>query len=238
MKIKLKQGRIIGIEDKSLEPTLPNSDLSFVEDKDLYKEIRNYIKSDHRNLENQLTFQNRVMRGSNPYLAVAVDMFLKENYPQYRLARQIDSEKNLDLTRGTWNDSGLALRNLENSNSEKAQYLFNQLSSRGISEKDFPLFIELRDLKLDENLNFNLTENSSYTTAECLNWNSKERYSKINKFGLPKEIDKNSNRQIWTSNSALCRVYLDRCSNLFAGNSGLEVSNDNGRVVLAKLHSS
>jgi len=237
MKLKISRGRIIGIEDPSLKPILPNSDLSFVEDKDLYKEIRNYLKSEHRNLKNELIFQDEVMKGSSTYLAVAVDMFLKKYHPGFRIARHTDLETNLSMFKGFYIDSGLALRNLKGANKEQGIYLFNQLKQRGIKEKNFPIWLDLRGLLLDQNLNFNLTDESRYKTEECLSWECGIGYSKIDDFGLPQQKDKNSGRQIWTSDYSLSRCYLVRISYLYSSDSVFSYSNDIGRVVLAKARS-
>ena len=235
MKLKINHGRIIGIENQVLNPVLPTSDLSFIEDKDLYKEIRNYIKSEHRNLENKFTFEGGVMKGSNPYLAVAVDMFFKKYHPEYRLSTQLDLEQDLEFTKGTYNDSGLALRNLTGANKEQAEHIFVQLKKRGVLEKNFPLWLNLKGLELASDLNFDLTDESFYKTAECLNWENGANYSKINDFGLPKEKDSNSSRQIWTSSSnALSSAFLKRNSSLNSSNSYLVNSDDDGRVVLRR----
>ena len=238
MKLKINHGRIIGIENQALNPIIPTSDLSFIEDKDLYKEIRNYIKSDHRNLENKFTFEDGVMKQSNSRLAVAVDMFFKKYHPEYRLSTQLDLEQDLEFTKGTYNDSGLALRNLTGANKEQAEHLFEQLKKRGVKIENFPLWINLKGLELTSDLNFNLTDESFYKTAECLNWESGTNYSKINDFGLPKEKDSNSSRQIWTSSSnALSRAYLYGGSDLDSNYSSLDNSDDDGRVVVAKVRS-
>ena len=89
-------------------------------------------------------------------------------------------------------------------------------------------------MSLDSNLNFNLTDESQYKTAECLNWKSGEKYSKIDEFGLPKEKDENSSRQILTINSGLSRGYLYWVSDLSSSSLDLSNSDDSGRVVLAK----
>ena len=80
---------------------------------------------------------------------------------------------------------------LNKNNKEQAVYLFDQLKKRGLTEKDFPIWFNLRDLELDNNLNFNLTDESIYSTQPCLDWENGTRYSKINSFGLPKEKDEN-----------------------------------------------
>jgi len=94
----------------------------------------------------------------------------------------------------------------------------------------------MRGLTLDDNLNFNLTPESFYKTAECLNWDNETKFSKINEFGLPKEKDENSNRKIWTLGYSLSRCYLNGNSYLYSGYSDLLNYGDSGRVVLAKLH--
>jgi len=214
-----------------------SGNLSFVTDENLYKEICKYIKLEHPNLENKFTFEG-VMKQSNAPLAVAVDMYLKSTNSEYRLATQLDLESNLDFTKGTYNDSGLALRNLTGANSEQAKYLFEQLKKKGIKESAFPLVIFLQGLELTNDLNYNLTEESIYTTAKCLNWASGTPFSKVNKFGLLEKEDKTSSRKIWTNKDcALAGCYLDSDSNLNSNNSSLLNSNDDGRVVLAKPRS-
>jgi len=222
------------VESQIIQPT---GDLTYVTDEALYKEITQYLKKEHPNLNNPLTFNNGVMKQSNTYIATAIDMFCKKHMKEYRLATQLDLEQDLEFTKDTYNDSALALRNLKNDNSEQANYLFNQLKQKGIKEKDFPIWFNLRDLELDSNLNFNLTDKSIYSTQECLNWKSGEKFSKTNNFGLPEKIDKSSSRQIWTSNNALSSCYLGGGSCLGSGDSGLSDSGGDGRVVLAKVRS-
>jgi hypothetical protein len=240
MKLEINHGEIIGIKDQILNPILPTEDLSFIEDKDLYKEIRNYIKNDHPNLENKLIFDEseKVMKYSNLYLAVAVDMFSKEYHPEYRLATQFDLEQNLPMFEDFDIDSGLALRNLTGTNKDKGIYLFNQLKQRGIKKSNFPIWVDLRGITLDSNLNFNLTDESRYKlNADCLNWKKGEKYSLIDDYGLPKKKDSNSGRQIWTADHALSGGSLSWCSVLVSGNSVFVYSGDNGRVVVAKVRS-
>ena len=228
---------------KTASPIIPISGaLSFVTDINLYKEFVEYVDSafsSHKNiLSSNLKFENGVMKGSNTYIATAADMFLKSTGSEYRLATQLDLEQDLKFTEGTYNDSGLALRNLIGDNKEQAKYVFNQLKQRGFDESYFPIWLNLRGLKLDKNLNFNLTDESLFKTAECLNWATGTKFSKINDFGLPLEKDENSSRQIWTSDNSLSRAYLLRYSDLYSSGSDLAYSNDNGRVVFAKLRSS
>jgi len=233
MKLTIQQGRITGIKEQELNPVLPESDLSFVTDKDLYREIRNYIKSEHGDIERQSTFEEGVMKHSNPSLAVAVDMFFKNHHPEYRLATQFQLEQDLDFTRGTYNDSGLALRSLTGFNEEQARHLYEQLKKRN-PKIEFPIFCDLRGLELDSNLNFNLTDESRYKTAKCLNWSSGTNYSKTDDFGLPRTKDNSSSRQIWTTSEGFVRSFLNWCSYLYAYGDILANSSDGGRVVLAR----
>ena len=172
------------------------------------------------------------MKGSNPYIATAVDMFLQSINDTHRIATQKDLETNLEMFRGFYEDTGLVLRSLNNPNNYKAKYLYEQL---GKANSTLPIFFDLRGLKLDANLNFNLTEESRYKTANCLNWKSGTKYSKIDEFGLPKEEDKNSSRQIWTLKDGLVRLYLNGLLDLVSYNEDLEDSLDNGRVVVVDL---
>ena len=219
--------------EKSIQETTQltlSKDLEFITDENLYKEISKYLKTEFSNLDNKLEFKGKIMKQSNSYLTVAIDMYLKKNIPDYRLAIQADLETDLSKFKNFYVDSGLALRNLTGANKEKAEHIFKQLKQRGIKVEEFPIWLNLRGLELDKNLNFNLTDESVYSPQSSLNWKSGTKYSKINELGLPKEVDENSNRQIWTNNYALSRCYLGRSSDLFANSSNFSNSNDNGRM--------
>ena len=166
----------------------------------------------------------------------AVGMFLKQNRPEYTIARQAELETNLEMFKDYYVDSGLALRSLEDPNSGRASYLHEQLLKKD-SKIKFPIWIDLKGLTLDSSLNFNLTNESAYKTAECLSWNNQTKYSKTDDFGLPKEKDESSSRQIWTMDKGLARCFLDRDSYLNSGYGGLDYSDDDGRVVLVKARS-
>ncbi|HIG95044.1 MAG TPA: hypothetical protein HA283_00485 [Nanoarchaeota archaeon] len=212
--------------------SLPSKDLAFITDENFYKEIICYIHKtfpyNTTTLSGKLSFDG-VMKGSNPYIATAVDMFLQSINDTHRIATQKDLETNLEMFRGFYEDTDLVLRSLNNPNNYKAKYLYEQL---GKANSTLPIFFDLRGLKLDANLNFNLTEESRYKTANCLNWESGAKYSKIDEFGLPKEEDKNSSRQIWTLKDGLVRLYLNRSLDLASNYGNLENSYDLGRVVV------
>ena len=233
----------------------PTGNLSFIKSKYLYEEIIKYLDktfpTNKSILSEKLRFRNGVMRGSNPYIAVCVDMFLKERHYPHRIATQRDLETNLQMFRDYYVDTGLALRSIAEPNKSQAENLYAQIKKANTNIND-PIFIELRNLELDANLNFILTPESRYKTAECLNWKNGEKYSKTDDFGLPKEIDnlkvipsraqasKNSTRQISTASSGLLRSHLDgfysMMNSAFNSNcSSLALSEDSGRVVLAEL---
>lgn len=213
---------------------LPTNNLSFVENENLYKEINKYLSKEFPTLKNSLEFTDKVMKHSNSYLAIAIDMYLKNEMPTHRIATQADLETNLPMFKDFYVDSGLALRNLTGENKKQANFLYDQLQKRNPDIK-FPIWLNLQGLELDKNLNFNLTDESIFSTQESLNWEDETSYSKVNDLGLPKEKDESSNRKIWTSDNALSSCYLNRYSYLVSINSNLSISSDNGRVVLAKI---
>src|SRR3989339_85687 len=224
------------LDEEKPKISILSKDLNFITDENLYKEIVCYMDKTFpahtTTLSGKLSF-NRVMKGSNPYIAIAVDMFLQSINDTHRIATQKDLETNLEMFQGFYEDTGLVLRSLKYPNKDKANYLSKQI---GKANSTLPLFLDLRGLKLDANLNFNLTEESRYkTTANCLNWESGTKYSKIDEFGLPKEEDKNSSRQIWTLKDGLVRLYLNGLLDLVSYNEDLEDSLDNGRVVVVDL---
>jgi len=221
-------------------PHIPNQDLQFIKDENLYQEIIKYLDKtfpDHSEvLNDKISFGDNAMRGSNPYIAVAVDMFLKSISSEYRIARQTDLETNLQMFNETYEDTGLVLRSLKEPNKIQAEYLYNQLQKRNHNIK-FPIWFDIRGLTLDNRLNFNLTDGSRYKTAECLNWEMGTHYLKTDDFGLPKSKDKDSGRQIWTIKDGLSVACLLKSLDLGSSDSSLSYSNDYGRVVLAKPRS-
>jgi len=209
-------------------------------DEAMYKEIIKYMDSKFKNhkhkLSQKLSFKDGVMKSSNPYIAIAVDMFLKTQMSEYRIPTQRDLETDLQKFKGFYIDSGLALRSLEDPNLEQAKNLLHQINKKspGI---ELPIWINLQGLELDKDLNFNLTDESLYKTAECLNWDSGTHYSQTDDFGLPKTKDENASRLIGTTQTGLVRCCLNRYLDLDTGYEDLEDSSDSGRVVLAKSRS-
>ena len=230
--------RTLNPEVYTLRNDLKKENLSFITDKNLYKEIRKYLDatfSAHKStLSKNLRFEDSVMKGSNSYIAVGVDMFLKKQNSKYRIATQRELETNLEMFKGCYKETGLALKSIAEPNKSQAENLYAQIK-KATPNIEFPIFVDLRGLVLDSNLNFNLTDESKYKTAECLNWKDEKRYSKIDDFGLPKEIDKNSKRQIGTKSSGLLSSYLNGALYFNANGEDLSNSNSSGRVVLARV---
>jgi hypothetical protein len=102
----------------------PSGELRFITDVKEYNEIVKYLDSNFKKhkdiLSKNLTFDS-VMKGSNTYIATAIDMYLKSIKSDYRLATQLDLEQDLSFTKDTYNDSGLALRNLPGNNKKQAE---------------------------------------------------------------------------------------------------------------------
>lgn len=240
-----EQKQTTGVPTSSGEHPPASSELRVVDDKNMYDEIVNYHDKkfpDFRNiLSGKLKWDEEkgVMKDSNAYIPVGVDMFLKENNSKYRVSTQLDLEQNLDFTRGTVNDTALALRSLSGENSEEANYLFEQMKKQGISEEDFPIWVNLRGLELESEggrLYHKLTEESFYKTAEFLNWPNRTKFSEVNEYGWPKSEVHGGNRTLYTSNkNAVC--FLVDGSDLDSSGPVLGNSNDYGRVVLAKPRS-
>ena len=223
---------ITKLDEEKPKISISSKDLTFITDENLYKEIVCYMdKTFHYTSAFSIgkLYFDGVMKGSNPYIATAVDMFLQSINDTHRIATQKDLETNLEMFKGFYEDTGLVLRSLKDPNQDKANYLYGQIAK---ANSTLPIFFNLRGLKLDANLNFNLTEESRYKTANCLNWESATKYSKIDEFGLPKEKDENSSRLIWTLEDGLVGLYLDAIPNLNSYDEYLGNSNTTGRVVL------
>jgi hypothetical protein len=201
----------------------PEGKLSFIEDSELYNEILQYIQTKFPKtcptITEDLFFHDGAMEGGGAYSAVAIDMFLKENMPQKRIANLYDLEKNIEQLKFSIVPSGLALRNFEGRNYEQAGHLFNQICDRENSYHPFgspddlsrgiPVCLSLKGLTLDDESNFNLTEESWYRLkAGCLNWENRTKFSETDYFGLPSRQDKNAPRNILTGNHALSACYL------------------------------
>ena len=217
--------------------------LQFITDPNLYNEIIKYLNAQfptHRGvLSGELIFVDGVMKGSSPYINVGVDMYLKSINSKHRIATQRDLETNIEMFSGFYEDTGLELGSIDHPNKDQAEYLYNQIKKIN-SRLKFPIFFDLRDLELGQNLNFNITTQSRYKTADCLNWKDYTSCLQKDDFGLLVAKDNSparhiSARHILAINSGLSRLYFDRDLGLgfYVGN--LARSDDNGRVVLVSV---
>ena len=122
------------------------------------------------------------------------------------------------------------------SNEDKADKIYQQLYERGISAPDFPLWIDLRGLELDKYLNIKLTGESFYVTASFLDWENNTSFSETDFLGLPENADYNSTRIVKTNfEDALSICFLDVNSNIDTRFNDPTISDEDGRIVLAKI---
>ena len=229
--------------------------LQFVKDENLYKEIVKYMNKTFPNskevLFGKLKFEDNVMKGSNPCIATAVDMFLKSINSKSRIATQRDLETNLEMFRGTYEDTGLVLRTKQEPNPYLAENLFNQFKKQGKNIKENSAYVlEFRNLFLKEDSNSPLGLSfilpslySNYFEAPILNELSQQKFefSDIErKTCLPKKVSSAGTRILYTrnwedysiKNSGLVRLYLYWNLDLNSSDKSLSISNDYGRVVL------
>ena len=207
------------------------------------KEINDSIRKDYPDIPvlQIADYSKNIVKGSNSFYNVAVQSKLPFGV---RVAGQGDLEtairiEALDLI-GTYEDTGLVLRTEKNPNSYLARNLMKQVNDRLGKKAKMPVVIPLYDLELvkdqdsPQGLAFKLKENAEITYAPVLNelnganFNSED----VNfKTGLPTKVG-NGNRNIYTRNSGLSRLYLNRNLNLNSNLVNLAASDDNGRVVL------
>jgi|SRR3989344_5628521 len=207
-------------------------------------EINDSIRKDYKgNSALQVgKYSNGIVNGSNPLYAVAVQNRLPAGV---RVASQRDLEKAMKFGvydfRGTYEDTGLVLRSDDNPNSYLAGNLMTQVQDRlGKNAKiKGPIMIPLYELELAKDsdsphgLSFKLKEDAELTLAPMLSGeNHGKRFSKTDELsGLPKELGE-GNRTLYTRDSGLSRLYLDRFLGLGSYFGDLADSYGNGRVVL------
>src|SRR3989339_694650 len=154
---------------------IPSGDLAFITDENLYKEIVCYMDktfpSHTATLSEKLSFDG-VMKGSNSYIATAVDMFLQSINSTHRIATQKDLETNLEMFEGFSEDTGLVLRSLKGLNQDKAKYLYEQI---GKANSTLPIFFDLRGLKLDE---FGLPKEKDENSSRLI-WTLKDGFVRL-----------------------------------------------------------
>ncbi len=203
------------------------------------EEINDSIRKDYKKFDvlKVGNYKDGIVKGSNPFYAVAVQNRLPSNY---RVASQADVELAMRVGafdfRGTYEDTGLVLRTEGEPNSYLAKHLMSQVKGRGF--KEMPVMIPLSGLGLVEDknsnhgLSFKLKDNAEITYAPILNkggnFDSKDIDTKT---GLPKEVG-NGSRTLYTRDSGLSGLCLGRGLSLGSYVDNLAYSNVNGRVVL------
>lgn len=206
------------------------------------------VKSDYNANSNLtvFTYNNNVIKGSNPFAVVLANHILREE--NLGVATQADLEKVLrtgwDL-RGTYEDTGLVLRSEEDKdysrNTPLAKDLAEQIKARGIKfNQKNPVMIPLIGLELetadnDYGLTFKLREDVEVYEAPVLskkeNFNSKDIDEKI---GLPKKVSTSGDRTLYIRNSGLSRLSLYSGLDLLSDRKYFDLSGDGGRVVVVK----
>jgi hypothetical protein len=211
--------------------------------KAFFEEYKGRVKSDYDNVKslNVLSYNNGIVRGSNPFAVVLANQILKQE--GLRTASQADLEKILKINAmnltGSYEDTALVLRNEDNPNSYLAKNLRKQIKSRNPKQK-MPVMIPLNRLKLrkdqssDYGLAFNLTDETElvYSPILCKESGNFDQKDINEKTGLPAKLG-NGNRYLYTINSGLSRLFLYRSLSVDSDDGvGLGVSFDIGRVVL------
>ena len=213
--------------------------VSFVTDKELLKEYNGRVKSDFDNNSalRVLGYDNGVMTGSNPFAVALVNSIVAPL--NYRVASQADLEKALSLNalpfQGQYEDSALVLRSRSNPNEYLAGNLADQVEKRGYNLKK-PLVIPLsglevvKDDKSQHGLAFKLTDKSQIIVAPIL---SSDNGSYIDssqmdaETGLPTCVfpkSRSGNRQLWTRDSGLSRLYLNGSLDVYSNYDDLAYS--------------
>jgi hypothetical protein len=238
MSVKPKKQKTV--ENKVEEST---RELSFVDNQNMYGEFLEYFYSKFRSHRDELTEkasfnrEKKVMTGSTPYIAIAMDMFLKENYSEYRIATLKDLDQNLDFSKGYEIDAGIILRFGKMSDNDISINLWNQLRIKDPGVSNYlPVWFDLRGLKLDENLNFKISKESKYKkNASCFNKKEKSLFSKTDNFGLPLNEPSSESRILYNNNKlTLSLGILNNEGDIIAEKVPFNYSSDDSRIILAK----
>ena len=185
-------------------------------------------------------YDNGIVKNSHPYFVVAVNEVIRPE--GFHVATQADLKRILRLNilplRGQYEDSALVLRTEGEPNKYLAKALAKQVRARNPNAK-YSLMINLRDLTLEKDqdapngLAFKLTEDVDVIYAPVLNQPGNFNSEDIDeKTGLPNKTSKKGDRTLYTRDSGLSRLYLDRDSDLGSYWDDLADSDSDGRVVV------
>lgn len=184
-------------------------------------------------------FEDGFVAGSNSFSDSLMNELLNEQ--GFRITRQSDLERlikiNPNYLNGTYEDTGLALRDEKDPNSYLAQNLIKQLESR--MKLKLPVMIPLTELSIENDpnsnygLSFKLKECADIIYAPILNKQSGKFSSEDvdEKSGLPKKLG-NGDRTFYTRESGLSRLFLYRDLDLLSYVASLGGSGSDGRVVI------
>ncbi len=210
------------------------------------KEINNSIKKDYpdNKVLHMGNYFDNLVKNSNPFYAVAVQSRLPSGV---NLSTQANLETAMRIGsmdfKGTYEDTGLVLRNGGNPNIYLADYLMKQIKERG--KKRMPVMIPLKGLKLEKDSNssyglaFKLKDDAELISAPILNRDGKFNSEDIDeKTGLPKKFSSLGNRFLYTSDLGLSRLLLDWDLDLDSDWVNLADSDSYGRVVLTSIDKS
>jgi len=199
--------------------------------------------------------KEKIVKGSNPFYAVAVQEFLPENI---RVATQADLERILKMSslqlKEQYEYSSLVWISNQSPNKYLAKDIYRQFKSNGIElieEKAYVIPLFTLKLREDENsphkLAFDIVDLTlqSYFEAPILNEASRQKFNSDDideKIGLPKRVGTNGDRTLYTrnsrnytiKNSGVCRLYLYRSLDADSGGGYLASSDAGGRVVCVR----
>ncbi len=206
------------------------------------EEYQGRAQSDYqgKNVLNVLSYQDGVVKGSNPFAVVLMNNVLEQE--GMSVARLSDfgtilRTDALDLI-GKYEDAALVLRSTGDPNTYFAKDLQKQLKAR--DKVQSPIMVNLADLELvndqesPHGLSFKLKEDAELIYSVKLdNRNNGKRFSDTDENGLP-IFDTNGSRTFYTRDSGLSRLDLNGGLDLYSGWDDLDGSNSSGRVVAVR----
>jgi hypothetical protein len=241
-------------KEKTVENKVESTgELMFVKDPGMYLGFQEYLNEKFPNEQNLFTERleyESIMKGSNPLIAIAMDMYLKEQYPQYRIATQADLEinnENQEFVKDTIQDVGLVLRDFQalgklSDNSrelyESLEAVYKRRKGDFTAKLELPLFVNLKGLYLADDVIIRATEEASWKSDGCLTWSNISRFDKTDEFGLPLRK---------TNNLTIKRLFQKKDNNLYVAKNETEgilnfsrdplyESFDASRIVLTKVN--
>jgi len=225
--------------------------------KDFLKEYNERVKRDYADAQALRVLNwddsKQAVTGSNPFAIVLTNMILQKSGT--RTATQAELEKiaqgnTLPIKGNHYVESSLVWRSNDNPNEYLARNIATRAQGLGIilnPGKAYVLPLYALNLEKDNNsphkLAFGLGRDgvdfrSAYFEAPILNSKSGSyiSYTDIDeKTGLPTKVYDsdvpNKNRQLWTRNSGLSGLYLNRSLDVGSYNVDLAGSSESGRVV-------